>query len=274
MTSIKLDQFTSEISENDILELEKLAFRLNQANVELMISETKGNVEALRVVTAQVITVCETLAGISILCRPLTLASKNAVSLSRKVYDASLFAAFVCTDPENHGNRAKLYSIAHAHQSSITFAKLSQTFSVKVTAPFTVPPSEELREAKRVFCKSNGEIRPCFVEDRASQISAISNLSAQAGTAFSGVEAMVYKKASEITHGTYASFGISDIEAQVLGKLGYLESVVETCFVACTLSILGLTDAISRIFPEVETFTSVRSEIIEVFKSREPEAFT
>lgn len=273
MRKIQLEEYNSEQSELDLAELEKLAFQLNRANVELMLEGKHIHQDALRVITAQILTVCETVSGISLLCRPLTIASKNAIPLSRKIYDASLFGSFVCTDPQKLGTQAKLYSIAHAHQNSTVFAKLSETFSVKVEAPYAVKQSAELRDAKKLFAKPNGGLRPCFEQDRAAQIDAISKISAQAEIAFSGVEAMIYKKASEITHGTYASFDIAGIEERAMGKLGYLESIVETCFVACMLSGLGLCEVLSQSFPESHGFKSLRSDLMETFKKRVPEVF-
>lgn len=265
---ISFDTFTNSDHLRDHAALNELALKLNRASVLISLHGYKHSGDErqkqYRVVGSHVLSAINSISSILSLTEKLSVQVREAVLLSRGVYETLLVGAFCSIDNGAYAHRAMLHSIYKTVRSQTQHATLGPV-QLKVSRTPRIDRKQPLViEAMNLFGGSSN-IRPCFTETRAEMISAITDKDESAGILFAGVEAMIYDIASEIVHGSY--YGWDAFNAPSEGQLERLQGHYQTAHYAVFLSTAAFCRSISAnlipsdFFEDLENFAIQTLEI-------------
>lgn len=258
---ISFDTFTNSDHQRDHSTLNNLAFKLNRASLLISLYGFRHALDEKkmqhRVVGSHVLSAVNSMASILSLTETLSVQVREAVLLSRGVYETLLVGAYCSIDDGARANRAILHSIYKRIRTQTQYTKLGP-LEVKISGSSQLDRNHpKVIEAMKLFGGSSN-VRPCFLEKRAEMIKAVSAKDQSAGVLFSGVEAMIYDLGSEIIHGSYYAW--EAFNAPTEEQLERLQTYYQTAHYALLLSTAAFCRSIrasmisSNFFEELENF--------------------
>lgn len=267
MSKIRFDTFTNSDHRRDHSALNDLAIKLNRASLLISLYGFKHAVDEKkmqhRVVGSHVLSAINSIASILSLTERLSVQVREAVLLSRGVYETLLVGAFCSIDGGARANRAMLHSIYKTVRSQTQHAALGPV-QVKVSRTPRIDRSHpKAIEAMKLFGGSSN-IRPCFPENRAEMISAVADKDKSAAVLFSGVEAMIYDLGSEIAHGSYYAWDAFNAPAK--GQLERLQAHYQTAHYTVFLSTAAFCRSIGASMMPSSFFRDIENFAIDILK--------
>ena len=249
--------------------LEALSLSLHRANVGLiLVGATEASEERkqlIRVASTHLLSGVNTLVSILSLTKKLSLKVKEAIALTRVLYETLLVAAFTCVGGPERARRSELYSVyktfrnqTQAHQAGSFVLRVSRASRLSRKDPQVVAALE-------MFGGSSG-IRPCFVESRAEMLEQVAAFDARAGLFFGGVEGMIHDVSSEIIHGSFHGYALFDSLHN--GKREMTENLSahhEMVFFAVNLSIAALSRVLGKTFDMQDAMSDIEQSCVSSF---------
>lgn len=192
-----------------------------------------------RVVGSHVLSALSSISSILPLTERLSVQVREAVLLSRGIYETLLAGAFCSIDNGASANRAILRSINKTVRSQNRHTIIGP-IQIMVSRPSCIDRNHpKMVEAIKIFGGSSN-IRPCFPKTRAQMISAIADRDKPAGSLFSGVEAMIYDIGSEIIYGLYYAWDTFNTSPN--GELERLQKHYQMRTTQCSCLLLCFAD--------------------------------
>lgn len=271
---IKVSTYTNSDHKRDHRALNELALKLNRASLLVTLYGWKSDVEKDRiqhsVVGSHILSALNSISSIISLTQKLSLQVREAILLSRGVYETLLVGAFCSVDDGERAKRAMLHSVYKTVRSQTQHA-IFGSLQVKVEKTHRIDrKNPKVIEAMTLFGGSSN-IRPCFPESRTNMISAIEAKDKTASLLFSGVEVMIYDLASEVVHGSYYAF--ETFNASPERQLETLQAHYQTAHYAIFLSTAAFCRSIRASMVPPDFFEDLEKFAIETLKVHAPEAF-
>lgn len=271
---IGFDTFTNSDHLRDHSALNELALKLGRASVLISLYGFRHTCDERkkqhRVVGSHVLSAINSISSILTLTEKLSVQVREAVLLSRGVYETMLVGAFCSIDNGAHANRAILHSIYKTVRSQTQHAIFGPV-QVKVSRTPRIDRNHpKIIEAMKLFGGSS-HMRPCFPQTRADMISAIAGKDETAGILFSGAEAMIYDLGSEIVHGSYYAWDTFNASHQ--GQLERLQGHYRTAHYAVFLSTAALCRSIRAHMIPSDFFEDLEQFAIDTLEVYAPDEF-
>lgn len=274
MDRIKLDQHQKPEHTLAISELQKLAYRLNQANVSMILM---GSVEQnfsrknqYRVITAQLLSAIGTLHAILRLTEALSLNVREAIALSRIFYETCLVATFTAIDKGHRAERATNYSIYKTFRSQ-TKAQRAGLHLLRIERHPKIPRRDStVQAAIKMF--ENQRNGPCFSESREQMIEEISIVDSVAGLHFGGVEGMIFELSSEIIHGSlYGYEDFNNTSSQPGSAADHFMSHFESVHFSICLSSIAISRVLRKELAPTPQMQRVEKDAFSALKQFVPD---
>lgn len=255
--------------------LQAISLSLHRANVVLiLVGATEASEERkqlIRVASTHLLSGVNTLVSILSLTKKLSLKVKEAIALTRVLYETLLVAAFTCVGGPERARRAELYSVYKTFRNQ-TQAQQVGGFVLRVFRASRLSRKDpQVAAALELFGGSSG-IRPCFVESRAEMLEDVAAFDATAGLFFGGVEGMIHDVSSEIIHGSFHGYALFDSLHN--GKREMIENLSahhEMVFFAINLSIAALSRVLGKAFDTQDAMTDIEHSCVSSFMPYVPD---
>lgn len=270
-----VEQFETPKHSREHESLQALSLSLHRANIALILvgaeEVSEEQKQLVRVASAHVLSGVNTLVSILSLTEKLSLKVKEAVALTRVLYETSLVAAFTCVGGPERARRAELYSIYKTFRNQ-TKAQQAGSLVLRVSrVPRLSRKDPQVVAALEMFGGSSG-IRPCFVESRSDMLEQVATFDPRAGLFFGGVEGMIHDVSSEIIHGSFHGYALFDSLHN--GKREMIENLSahhEMVFFAVNLSIAALSRVLGSIFDTQESMKDIEHSCVSSFMPYVPD---
>lgn len=271
---ISFETFTNPDHERDHSSMNDLALKLGRASLLVSLYGFKHDLEKDKkqhhVVGSHILSAISSISSIISLTEKLSLQVREAVLLSRGVYETLLVGAFCSVDDGASANRAILHSIYKTVRSQTQHTAFG-SMQVKVSRTQRIDRKDpSVVEAMKLFGGSSN-IRPCFPESRSEMISAIAVKDKSASLLFAGVEAMIYDLGSEIVHGSYYAFDA--FKASPERQLETFQAHYQTAHYTVFLSTAAFCRSIRASMIPANFFEDLENFAIQILKVHAPETF-